>query len=314
MKIAFFGTPQFAAEILSGILEYSEIDTCLVVSQPDKPVWRKKEFIPTAVKQVALEAGIEVMQPEKIKKDIQFHEYLRSLNLDFIVVVAYGKIIPTAILDIPKYGCINIHGSILPEYRWASPVQAAVKDGKTETWLTIMYMSEGMDEWDMLNIGKVKVDNIDTSISIFEKFVNIGPVLLVSTLKWVISGDIVWVPQDEDQATYCWKISREDGQVFFINQPAKEIYDTFRAYTPWPGVYSFYEGKRFVLEEIEFHDETAPWENAGKVIKNWKKIWIVCSDKKILEVKRVKLEWKKSMDIASFINGNKDFLDYSFKE
>lgn len=312
MKIAFFGTPQFAAEILTGILEYDDVLVDLVVSQADKPVGRKKELLPTAVKKVALDNNIEVLQPIKIKNNDKFIENLKERDLDFIVVVAYGKIIPTNILDIPKHGCINIHGSILPEYRGASPVQAAVKDGKTETWLTIMYMSEGMDEWDMLRHGKIKVDNVDTSINVFEKFVEIGPDLLIKTLKWVLSGEVSAKPQNEDEATYCGKISREDGQVSFTKQTGKEIYDTYRAYTPWPGIYSFYNEKRFVLEKIEFHHETAPWVSPWMIIKNGKRYGIVCWDNTILELKQVKLEGKKSMDITSFINGNKDVLEYVF--
>lgn len=313
MKIAFFGTPEFAWNILSWILEYPEINTSLVVSQPDKPVWRKRELFPTPVKQVALDARIEVIQPEKIKTNLEFHDYLKSLELDFIVVVAYGKIIPQAILDIPKYWCINIHGSILPAYRGASPVQAAVKDGLSQTWLTTMYMSAGMDEWDMLKVATVDIDNVDTSEDIFKKFVDVWPELLVETLKEIMSWDLTWTPQNHDKATHCWKISREDGEVFFEKQTAQEIYDTFRAYTPWPGIYSFYEGKRFVLEEITFNNETTPWFMPGEVIKNEKKIWIVCSDKKILEIQRVKLEGKKSMDCVSFVNGNREVIWYIFK-
>ena len=313
MKIAFFGTPDFAWEILSWILAYPEIDCTLVVSQPDKVVGRKRVLQITPVKQVALGAGIDVMQPDKIKKNTDFHQQLKTLELDFIVVVAYGKIIPQAILDIPKYGCINIHGSLLPKYRGASPVQAAVKAGDKQTWLTTMYMSKGMDEWDMLKVETVDIDIVDTSEDIFKKFVQIGPELLIQTLREIISWDLQWVPQDHKQASHCGKISREDGEVFFEKQTAQEIYDTFRAYTPWPGIYSFYEGKRFVLEEIIFNSETAPWFKSGEVIKNEKKIWIVCADNKILEIQRVKLEGKKSMDIQNFLNWNSDIVWYRFK-
>jgi len=341
MKIAFFGTPEFAWNILLWILEYSDINCVLTISQPDKPAWRKKELFSTPVKRVALESGIEVMQPEKVKNNTELHEYLKSLELDFIVVVAYGKIIPEAILDIPKYGCINIHGSILPAYRWASPVQAAVKAWETETWLTTMYMSAGMDEWDILKIAKVSIDNVDTSEDIFKKFVHIGPELLIETLREIILWDLQWVPQDHTQATYCGKISREDGEVSFQKQLAQEIYNTYRAYTPWPGIYTHFEGKRLVLEEIQPHPNPllkesewtaksiewvqplSPW---GERIQEWgfewevgtfiklskNKYWIICADKKILEVHRVKLEGKKSMDIASFMNGNKEVLEYIF--
>lgn len=311
MKIVFFGTPEFAGKILSWILKYSEVDCKLVVSQPDKPVWRKKEFIATPVKQVAQDIWIEVRQPEKIKKNTEFHEYLRSLDLDFIIVVAYGKIIPKEILDIPRYWCINIHGSILPKYRGASPVQAAIKTWETETWLTTMYMSEGMDEWDILQIRKVNIDIVDTSTDIFQKFVEIGPELLVDTLKKVKDWDLVGAPQYENTASYCSKISREDGEVSFKKQSAQEIFNTYRAYTPWPGIFTFYEGKRFVLEKIQLTDEV--WNTPGEFVKMWKNRYgVVCSDTKILELNQVKLEGKKSMDIPSFVNGNKDIISYIF--
>ena len=345
MKIAFFGTPEFAWNILSGILEYSEIECKLVVSQPDKQIWRKKELQHTPVKQIALDAKIEVIQPEEIKKNVEFHKYLKLLDLDFIVVVAYGKIIPQAILDIPKYGCINLHGSLLPKYRGASPVQAAIKAGETETWLTTMYMSKGMDEWDILLQAKVDIDIVDISPDIFKKFVHIGPELLVRTLREVISGDLVWIPQDDTLSTHCGKISREDGEVFFQKQACKEIYDTYRAYTPWPGIFTYYEGKRFVLEEVMLHRTTAhpvlqkqdiplyereqiespssremsvgqrelSWVQKGHFIKLTKNRYgIICSDQELLEILSVKLEGKKSVDITSFVNGNRDIIGYVF--
>jgi len=316
MKIAFFWTPEFAGNILSWILTFWEVEVSLVVSQPDKASGRKKEFLPTAVKQIALDAGIEVSQPEKIKKNLEFHEQLKSLDLDFIVVVAYGKIIPKEILDIPKYWCINIHGSILPKYRWASPVQACVKDWQLETWLTTMYMSEGMDEWDILKIGKVSIDKVDTSVDIFKKFTDIWPELLIDTLKEIVSWNLKWIPQDESEATYCWKISREDGEVFFEKQSCAEIYNTYRAYTPWPGIYTFYEWKRLVLEEMSLFNESDIdiSGNIGEFIKISKnRYWVICWDEKVLEVHTVKLEGKKSMDAMSFVNGNKGVAWYIFQ-
>jgi methionyl-tRNA formyltransferase len=328
MKIAFFGTPEFAWNILSWVLEYSEIDIKLIVSQPDRAAWRKKELFSTPVKQTALDNKIVLMQPEKILKNLEFHEALKNLDLDFIVVVAYGKIIPQAILDIPKYGCVNIHGSILPKYRWASPVQAAVKDGLKQTWLTTIYMSKGMDEWDMLKIGKVDIDNVDTSEDIFKKFVAIGPELLVQTLREIISWDLKAIPQDPKKASHCWKISREDGEVFFGKQSAQEIYNTFRAYTPWPGIYTWYDWKRLVLEEVILHIKPHLWISSpqGERIQEWGFEWkpwefiklskntygIICSGNKILEIHRVKLEGKKSMDTMSFVNGNREILNYTF--
>ena len=371
MKIAFFGTPEFAGKILSWMLEYPEIEIALVVSQPDKAVWRKKELQPTAVKKIALENWIEVMQPTSINSllqgEVKLQDLLKKLNLDFIVVVAYGKIIPTSILEIPKYWCINLHGSLLPKYRWASPVQASVKAWDWETWLTTMFMSKWMDEGDMLLTEKIAITAHDTSLNVFRKFSEVWPNLLRKTLVWVVSWEIQWIPQDESEATYCWKIIREDGEVFFQKQSSQEIYDTYRAYTPWPGIYTWHEGKRFVLEEVRPRTITQSWilslpEEKGatenlqphfsckdewenersdylevkalqKIVwvescENWErclaKAWaflklaknrygIICSDWEIIEVLQVKLEWKKSTDIQSFVNGNKEVLEYRFE-
>ncbi|NDK10053.1 methionyl-tRNA formyltransferase [Candidatus Gracilibacteria bacterium] len=316
MKIAFFGTPEFAGNILSGILAYPELEISLVVSQPDKAIGRKRDIQTTAVKSVALTHNIRVIQPERIKKNADFFDILNSLELDFIVVVAYGKIIPKEILDIPRFGCINIHGSILPKYRGASPVQAAIKNGDSQTGLTIMYMSQGMDEGDILQIQKVSIDNIDTSEDIFEKFVSIGPKLLVDTLHKVIKGEITGVPQNHSESSHCSKISREDGRISFGKQTSNEIFNTFRAYTSWPGIHTFYNEKRLVLEDISLFDNTTENEIEGeigeciKISKN--RYGILCCDGKILEVLRVKLEGKKSMDALSFVNGNKEVLGYKF--
>jgi len=180
-----------------------------------------------------------------------------------------------------------------------------------------------MDEWDILKIAKVAIDNVDTSENIFKKFIQIWPELLVDTLREIISWDLVWIPQDHSQATHCSKISREDWEVSFQNQSAQEIYNTYRAYTPWPGIYTWFEGKRLVLEEISLHAtplpnpllpgenwERCPWEFI-KISKN--RYGIICADEKILEIHGVKLEGKKSMDIKSFVNGNKEILWYIFQ-
>ena len=310
MKIAFFGTWEFSKNILSDLINKAEV--CLAVSQPDKPVWRKQVLIPTSVHAFATESNIQILQPQKLKTDEDFHQKLQELDLDFIVVVAYGKIIPKSILDIPKYGCINIHGSILPEYRWASPIQEAIKNGDTQTGVTIMYMSEWMDEGDILSIQTVDIWPDDTSLDIFEKFSNLWTELLIKTLQWIIDGEVEWIPQDGTKATYCWKIEKQDGEVDFNKMTWQEIYNRYRAYTPWPGIYGFYNDKKINFEKCRFEKTHHTSTEIGKVSHVSKKeIGINCGDG-ILILEQVKLEWKKSMDILSFINGNKDFLDYNF--
>ena len=318
MKIAFFGTGEFSTNILNWILQNEDIDISFVVSQPDKKIGRKKIISPTPIKEYAIQNNIKVLQPQKLKWNEEFFEELKGL--DFIVVVAYWKIVPKEVLDAPKYWCINVHWSVLPSFRWASPIQEAIKLWKKETWLTIMYMSEGMDEWDILRIEKVIVDNIDKTQDIFNKFEKIWPDLLYRTLKDLLAWKMFWIKQDTRKATYCKKISKEDWLVKFKTSSAFDIYNIFRAYSNWPGIYSNYNWKKLNIEdcsyskgwdfETDITEKLIPWW----VIKiNKKTIWLVCSDKKLLILNQVKLEWKKSMDIISFINGNKDFLNYTFE-
>lgn len=315
MKIAFFWTGEFPKNILKWILDenniYNEnIEVCLLVSQPDKPIWRYKKVENTPIKQFWLENNIEVLQPIKLKNNEEFFTKLKSLNLDFIVVVAYWKIIPKEILEIPKYGCINIHWSILPNYRWASPIQESIKNWDKKTWLTIMYMSEWMDEWDVLKIEQINVDNIDKTLDIFNKFEKIWPKLLIDTLHWIIEWKIKSIPQNSSKATYCKKIEKEDWLINFKNDTSFEIYNKFRAYYNWPWIYTFFEWKKLNLEEINIVDKIFESGQVWQVIKlENKKMWIICKDNKAIMLERVKLEWKKSMSTTDFINGNKSFIN-----
>lgn len=317
MKIAFFWTWDFSKNILESLLKEKNIEVALTVSQPDKPVGRKKILTPTAVKILSEERNIPVLQPVSLKNNLEFFDTLTNLELDFIVVVAYGKIVPNQVLEAPKYGCINIHGSILPLYRWASPIQEAVKRGDSKTGLTIMYMSEGMDEWDILKIHEVDILRDETSQDIFNKFQDIWTKVLVNTLKSVLNWEIKWQKQDESKATYCSKIDKKDGHIDF-NKNALEIYNQYKAYKNWPGIYTQYKDKKFSIEECDFINEEILEEWVFEIwdvleySAHWiEAVWVACSSW-ILILKQIKLEWKKTMDINSFINGNKDFLDYNF--
>ena len=317
IKIAFFGTWEFSANILKSLLKdfKDDIEVKFVVSQPDKPVWRKKILEPTAVKIVAENNNLEILQPAKLRDNKEFFDELNSLDLDFIVVVAYWKIVSKEVLDAPKYGCINIHWSILPKYRWASPIQEAIKSWDKKTGLTIMYMSEWMDEWDILSIEEIEIWKEDKTPDLFKKFEKFWPKLLVETLKWILDWKIKWQSQDNSKATYCSKILKNDWEVNFYKETGTEIYNKFRAYYPWPGIYAYYKEKKLNLEDVTLVPVPQNFGILvpGKVEKLDKKnIWIICKDNKILLLKQLKLEWKKSMDIISFVNWNKDFLDHKF--
>ncbi|MDD5769376.1 MAG: methionyl-tRNA formyltransferase [Candidatus Gracilibacteria bacterium] len=319
MRIAFFGTGEFSKSILEDLVKnYKEIEVSLVVSQIDKPTGRKQELLPTPIKEFALNNNLNVLQPEKLKENFELFDKLKSLSLDFIVVVAYGKIIPIEILEIPKYGCINIHGSILPNYRGASPIQESLKNGDKKTGLTIMYMSKGMDEGDILKIEEIEINILDKTPDIFAKFEQIGAKILVESLEKIISGKLKGISQDNSKATYCKKIEKEDGKIDFENENVEQIYNKFRAYFPWPGIWSFYKGKKLDITNCFFEEnniifdedfklgDVVEFENEGK-----KEIGILCKGG-ILILYKVKLEGKKEMSIKDFLNGNKDFLEYNF--
>lgn len=327
MKIAFFWTWDFSKNILKDIIENKYFDVLLTVSQQDRPSWRKMEIIPTPVKLYSIENNLNIIQPEKLKNNIEFFNELKKLNLDFIVVVAYWKIIPKEILEIPRHWCINIHGSILPKYRWASPIQESIKLWDSKTWLTIMYMSEKMDEWDILAIKEVDIDILDNTISIFKKFEELWAKLLYDTLLKVVSCEIIAVKQNELDATYCSKIEKKDWKIDFSVDSAKNIYDKFRAYTPWPWIYSYFKWKKLDITDCFFYDidlsddeelklwdvieiENEHFDEKNPASKN-KEIWVICK-KWILTIKKVKIEWKKETNIKDFINANKDFLKYNF--
>jgi methionyl-tRNA formyltransferase len=318
MKIAYFWTWDFSRNILEQILKYSEIEVCLCFSQPDRPVWRKKILEETQVKKLSIEKSIKIFQPEKLRNNLEIVDELKKLDLDFIVVVAYGQIIPKSILEIPKYGCINIHGSILPKYRWASPIQECLKNWDKKTWLTIMYMNEKMDEWDLLKIQEIEIDKVDKTQDIFSKFEEIWPKLLVDTLKEIVLWNIKSIRQDDLQATYCTKIEKNDWKIDFWLNTVSQIYNKYRAYHEWPWIYTYYNWKKLDIldmdyEEVELEmDEDFHLWDVIEYENHWKNsIWIICLDW-ILILNKIKLEWKKEMDIFSFINWNKDFLEYNF--
>lgn len=313
MKIAFFWTWEFSKNILCWLLNFKDLEVVFVVSQPDKPVGRKKQLVATPVKLLAESHKIRILQPCSLKNNEEIYE--QAVDIDFFVVVAYGKIIPQRILDIPIHWSINLHGSLLPLYRWASPVQEAIKNWDTLTWLTTMYMSAWMDEGDMLMKQEITIGSDDTQEHIFLKFEEVWAELIYSTLTAILETTIKPIEQDSAQASYCSKIQKTDGLIDFQSLGSADIYNMYRAYTPWPGIYVFFHWKKISIESCTLEKgKNNTYENKiGEVLKTPSgQVWIVCSDKKILIVMKVKLEWKKMMNILDFVNGNPWFLDYRF--
>lgn len=307
MRIGFFGTPELASRVLIDMLAESQIEVVFVVTNPDKPFGRNQELKASPVKETAIAHDIPIFQPEKIRGNQEFFDVLKNYACDYFVVVAYGRILPNEILNMPKNMCINVHGSILPKYRWASPIQSALLHGEKETGVTIMKMSEGMDEWDILSIKEIAIAPEETSGSLFEKFAQVSGKALVSTIIELEWGKLYPIPQNHMDATYCSKIEKENGLVDW-SKSAESIYHQWQAYTPWPGVYTYYDGKRLLLEKVGMM-EYETWKDVpGTVIKiaSWW-VWVVCSEW-ILTLEQVKLEWKKSQNIKDFVNGNQKFI------
>lgn len=306
-RIWFFGTPYLAARVLEDLLDSKHFEIPFIVTNPDKPFGRSWELRGSPVKEIALKHEIRKLQPEKIRGNTLFLDELRAFDCDYFIVVAYGKILPLELLEIPKKMCINVHGSTLPKYRWASPIQAALLNGENETGVTIMEMSEGMDEGDILKVRSIPINEHETSESLFEKFSNISGPTLIQTLLELEHGGITPLPQDHTLATYCKKIEKEDGLVDW-SKTALEIYHMWQAYTPWPGIYTIYEGKRLLLEITNYEWEITNFWKVGQVLKlqDWR-CGITCSEW-ILTLEQVKLEWKKSQSIKDFVNGNQKFI------
>lgn len=331
-RVVFFCSAPIGVNFLTKLQEDPRFDICGVVTAPDKPINRGQKVAPNIIKKIALKLGIEDIQtpskinPEKSEEGKNFVDWLKSKNADFFVVIAYGKIIPQSILDIPAVFPINIHGSILPEYRGASPLQSVLLDGKSETGITIMKMDATMDTWDMIKVMKFAIEPDWTVWDIIEKMTKDGPDFFVDGLWEFGKGEIKAVKQDDSKASYCGKFTKEDGIVDW-NKSAEEIYNRFRALKMWPGTYSNFNWKKLSIEKcsirdfpdgtgiidgkkIWFHDSSNN-KSTWKVMKLWKDIIVICG-KWGLKLEEVKLEGKKSQNIKEFVNGHQDFPDYQF--
>jgi methionyl-tRNA formyltransferase len=310
IRIWFFGTPSLAATVLEDLYRDPVFDIAFVVTNPDKPFGRDQIMKASPVKELALTHDTPVLQPTRVRGNAPFLDDIRSYDCDYFIVVAYGKIVPLELLTIPRKMSINVHGSLLPAYRGASPIQAALLYGEKKTGVTIMEMSEWMDEGDMLKVRTIAIDPTETSESLFAKFALISWPTLIDTLRELEHGGITPLPQDASEATYCKKIEKEDGLVDW-SKSAEEIYHMWQAYTPWPGIFTHYEGKRLLLEAVQSTKyKVQSTEIVGQVVKlEDGKVWVVCSEW-VLTLSQVKLEWKKSQSIKDFVNGNQKFISY----
>lgn len=299
MKIMFMGTPEFAAVSLKTLIEKG-YNVRGVVSQPDKPKGRGMEVQPTFVKKVAMEYNIPTFQPETIKNG-ELMPFLEEINPDIIIVVAYGKILPEYVLSYPKYGCVNGHASILPEYRGAAPIQRVIIDGKKETGVTAMYMEKGLDTGNIILVEKIKIEDTDTAETLHDKLAVVGADVLIKTIERFEQGDFSSEKQDDSKATYASMLTKAEGEIDWT-KTNEEVFNLIRGMDSWPMAYTYYKEKRFVPYECEkVEGKGCP----GEVIEVTKEGFTVCASKGAIKIKSVKFDGKKRMSVADYLVGNK---------
>ncbi|MCM1157010.1 MAG: methionyl-tRNA formyltransferase [Bacteroidales bacterium] len=307
MRVVYMGTPDFAVETLEETIKAGH-EVVLVVTQPDKAKGRGKKLTFTPVKEKALEYHLPVAQPVKVREEA-FIEELERLQPEVIVVVAFGQILPERILEIPKYGCINVHASLLPAYRGAAPIQWAVIDGLAETGVTTMYMEKGLDTGDIIEQSRVRLAGDETGGSLFDRLASEGAKLLVKTLKQLEDGTAVRKKQDDSRASYAKMLSKEMGCLDFT-KPAEVLERLIRGLNPWPSAYTRLQGKNLKIYQADIlsEEETeklAAGENnaAGTIIAVDKKSFTIRCGSGALKVLNLQLEGKKRMDTSAFLLG-----------
>ena len=293
-SVIFMGTPDYADEILKQLIEASDITVKAVYTQPDKPVGRKKVLTPPPVKTTALQHNIPLYQPQKLREESVVDELL-TIPCDYIIVAAYGQILPRAILD--HAPCINLHASILPQYRGASPIQQTLLNGDKETGVTAMLMEEGLDTGDILKVEKIQVADDEMVEALFEKLTQVATLLTLDVIRNFAAYKAV--KQDESQATHCKKISKADGLVAFDD--AQRLFNKYRAFTPWPGIYL---ASKLKLKKIALEEKVSK-NSAGEILSIDKESILVGCEKGSIRVFRVQPESKKEMDVLAYINGKR---------
>lgn len=313
MRIVFMGTPDFSVPALKALVEAGH-QVIAVVTQPDKPKGRGKEVQMTPVKIQAMEYGIPVYQPAKVR-EASFVEVLKGLEADAYVVIAFGQILPKAVLELPKYGCINIHASLLPKYRGAAPIQWCVIDGERETGITTMMMDVGLDTGDMLEKAVIPIEEKETGGSLHDKLSMAGGDLILSTLKKLEEGTLVRTPQTDEGTCYAKMLTKSLGDIDW-NQGAVSIERLIRGLNPWPSAYTMWNGKTIKIwaadviagrEAADFLSESGvPAETGtapGTVVCSDKRRLVVCTGGGLLSIRELQMEGKKRMDTPAFLRG-----------
>jgi len=299
LKLVFCGTPEFAVPTFEAVIAAGH-EVALAVTQPDKVVGRKMELQAPAVKRAAEARGIPVVQPEKIKHNEEFRAQLEAIRPDAILVVAYGRIIPKWMLDLPRLGNINLHGSLLPKYRGAAPIQWAIANGETNTGVTTMRIDEGLDSGPLLLAEMQWIAPEETAVDVFECLADVGAGLMVKTLHGLECGTITAVEQNHSEATHAPILKREDGWMDF-SRTAQQIYNRWRGFQPWPGAYTLLRGKKFIAHKM--CPATGVSGEPGEVLVDQGRMFVACGQGTAVELLDVQTEGKRRMSAAEFLRG-----------
>ena len=302
MNIVFMGTPDFARDSLKALVEVGH-NIELVVTNPDKPKGRGMKMIPSDVKVYAQENGLNVDQPLKIRNNPEFVKRLKEINPDVICVVAYGKIIPKEILDIPRLGCINVHGSLLPKYRGAAPIQWAVLNGDKETGITTMFMDEGMDTGDIILMEKIDIGDNETTGEVWNRLSKIGGKLLVETLEKLESGDFERRKQ-EDNFTVAPMIKKEMAKINWENQTSEEIKNLVRGLNPFMGAYAFLDDKKIKFWRVQTVDRCCKDIPGTVIVSDSKQGLVIATKDGAISALEIQGENAKRMSIFDYLRGN----------
>jgi methionyl-tRNA formyltransferase len=306
LKLVFCGTPNFAVPTFEALLAAGH-EIALVVSQPDRPVGRTQQLTAPPVKQAALAAGLVVVQPEKIRSNAEFRAQLEAIAPEAIVVVAYGRIIPPWMLTLPRFGCINLHGSLLPKYRGAAPIQWAVAMGDAYTGNTTMLLEEGLDTGPILLQQTIEIAPDQTAVDIFDVLAHTGAPLVVETLAGLAAGTINAQPQNHEGATFAPLLNREDGRMDFAARTAHELYNRWRGFQPWPGAFTTLDGKKLIVHcmAVAEGSSASAWglTEPGQIHVENHRLFSACAGETWLELVEVQLEGKKRLPATEFLRG-----------
>ena len=305
LRIVFAGTPDFAARHLAALLS-SEHEVIAVYTQPDRPAGRGKKLTASPVKNIALENNIPVYQPENFKSD-EAKQELADLNADIMVVVAYGLLLPQVVLDTPRLGCINVHGSILPRWRGAAPIQRSIWAGDKETGVTIMQMDIGLDTGDMLSIATLPIEATDTSASMYEKLAGLGPDALVECLSDIASGKAVAEKQDDELANYAKKLSKEEARINWSDDAA-HIERCVRAFNPWPMSHFEAAENSIKVWQSRVAEQTSD-KPAGTILQADKTGIYVATGQGVLVLEQLQVPGKKAMSVQDILNSRASWFE-----